>query len=49
VAGQLRASFDFNTGAWKVEGDVNGDGTADFAIHVVTNGDLPLIASDFLL
>ncbi|MFL6843298.1 MAG: calcium-binding protein [Allosphingosinicella sp.] len=45
VAGQLRWSFD-GTDSW-VEGDTNGDGTADFAI--VFTGNVPLVSSDFYL
>jgi Ca2+-binding RTX toxin-like protein len=44
-AGELRA---FQSGGqWIVEGDVNGDGAADFVLAV--NSAAPLAASDFLL
>jgi hypothetical protein len=45
VAGELRA-FD-GGGQWIVEGDVNGDGTADLVIAVTTAA--PLAATDFAL
>jgi Ca2+-binding RTX toxin-like protein len=48
VAGQLRAYA--ITGGQIVEGDVNGDGKADFSIEVVaTPATLTLTAADFLL
>ncbi|HEY0028861.1 MAG TPA: Calx-beta domain-containing protein [Allosphingosinicella sp.] len=47
--GEVRSTFDQNANAWRVEGDVNGDGTADFAIMVTTAGPQPLTANDFLL
>ncbi|HEX8469371.1 MAG TPA: M10 family metallopeptidase C-terminal domain-containing protein [Allosphingosinicella sp.] len=43
-AGQLRAYE--NSGTWVVEGDVNGDGAADFQIIVTTAS--PLVGSDFI-
>ena len=47
VAGQLRATNSDST--WTVQGDVNGDGTADFEL-VVTVADLdPLTGTDFIL
>jgi Ca2+-binding RTX toxin-like protein len=46
-AGQLRA---YETGgSWYVEGDVNGDGTADLVIQVSLAGPTPLGAEDFVL
>jgi hypothetical protein len=47
--GEVRSTFDQNANAWRVEGDINGDGTADFAIMVTTVGPQPLTANDFLL
>jgi hypothetical protein len=45
AAGELRA---FQSGAqWFVEGDVNGDGAADFVLAVTSAG--PLAAGDFVL
>jgi len=44
-AGQLRAYQ--NNGEWFVEGDTNGDGTADLVIHLSVTGG-PLAQSDFL-
>jgi Ca2+-binding RTX toxin-like protein len=46
AAGELRAYQDSENGAWYVEGDVNGDGNADFQISVVSPG--PLVSSDFI-
>ncbi|MEA3053968.1 MAG: hypothetical protein QOG72_2871, partial [Sphingomonadales bacterium] len=46
AVGELRA-FDTGLGYWNVEGDINGDGTADFSIFVKTNA--PLVVSDFVL
>jgi len=46
-AGELRA---YQSGAnWIVEGDVNGDGLADFAIVLTLQGATPLGAGDFVL
>ncbi len=45
-AGELRA---FESGGYRwVEGDTNGDGSADFAIRFQI-GTAPLVQSDFLL
>jgi Ca2+-binding RTX toxin-like protein len=46
VAGELRYEYDGSTFTI-VEADINGDETADFQIFIL--GDIPLIASDFLL
>ena len=46
-AGQLRAYE--SGGSWYVEGDVNGDGTADLIIQVDLAGPTPLGAEDFVL
>jgi len=47
TAGELRA---YQSGAsWFVEGDVNGDGTADLVIQVDPVASHAIIASDFLL
>jgi Ca2+-binding RTX toxin-like protein len=46
-AGQLRAYE--SGGSWYVEGDVNGDGTADLMIQVTLAGPTPLGAEDFVL
>ena len=45
ISGQLRAAQ--SGGQWIVEGDVNGDGTADLVIAVTSAA--PLTASDFIL
>jgi Ca2+-binding RTX toxin-like protein len=45
AAGELRFEFD-GTDTW-VQGDVNGDAVADFAI--VLSGGYPMVAGDFLL
>jgi Ca2+-binding RTX toxin-like protein len=46
TAGELRA-FEQNPGHWQVEGDVDGDGTADLVIAVTTGH--ALSAADFAL
>jgi Ca2+-binding RTX toxin-like protein len=46
-AGQLRA-YEFE-GSWFVEGDVDGNGTADFVLQVNVVGLQPLTATDFYL
>nr|MDP9413537.1 M10 family metallopeptidase C-terminal domain-containing protein [Pseudomonadota bacterium] len=48
AAGELRYSFDGGTGLWRVEGDVNGDGTADFLINLTVKGPDPLTDSSFI-
>ncbi|HEX8125054.1 MAG TPA: M10 family metallopeptidase C-terminal domain-containing protein [Allosphingosinicella sp.] len=45
-AGELRSYGE--SGIWHVEGDVDGDGSADFSIQIILAGP-PLITSDFLL
>jgi Ca2+-binding RTX toxin-like protein len=45
-AGELRAYL--NGTDWFVEGDVDGDGTADLVIQVTTVGQTPFITSDFV-
>jgi Ca2+-binding RTX toxin-like protein len=47
TAGQLRAYQ--QSGTWFVEGDTNGDGTADLVVAITLQGLTPLSASDFLL
>ncbi len=47
VAGELRAT---NVGGtWTVQGDVNGDGVADFELTVVVTDAHPLAGGDFVL
>jgi Ca2+-binding RTX toxin-like protein len=46
-AGQLRAFI--SGGTWYVEGDVDGDGSADLFIALTPQGPTPLGAGDFLL
>jgi Ca2+-binding RTX toxin-like protein len=46
-AGELRA-YETN-GSWFVEGDTNGDGTADLVIALTLQGPVPLGAGDFAL
>jgi Ca2+-binding RTX toxin-like protein len=48
-AGQLRAQFDAVAGRWTVSGDIDGDGNADFEIHVFRNDVLPMATADFVL
>jgi hypothetical protein len=47
-AGQLRAfQLHQNGPIWRVEGDTDGNGTADLVIEVVVTGSAPLTGSDF--
>jgi hypothetical protein len=46
--GQLRA-YSSGNGSWFVDGDINGDGLADFRIEIVTTDNLALASSDFLV
>jgi Ca2+-binding RTX toxin-like protein len=48
-AGQVRATFDANTNLWSVQGDIDGDGNADFLIHVTSVGNQPIVTTDFVL
>jgi hypothetical protein len=48
AAGQLRAT-NVSGNVWQVEGDTNGDGTADLVILVTSESGQPLVASDFML
>lgn len=47
--GEVRSSFDAGANAWRVEGDANGDGVADFAILVTTFFNQNPVATDFIL
>jgi Ca2+-binding RTX toxin-like protein len=47
-AGELRA-IDTGGGIWQVQGDVNGDGTADFEILVTVTGGHQIAQTDFYL
>jgi Ca2+-binding RTX toxin-like protein len=47
AAGQLRVVQTGNN--WFVEGDIDGDGTADLTIQIDGGGNIPWAASDFLL
>ncbi|HEX9932842.1 MAG TPA: M10 family metallopeptidase C-terminal domain-containing protein [Allosphingosinicella sp.] len=49
AAGEVRAGYDADAGLWRVLGDVNGDGGADFLIEVVVEAGQPLTATDFIL
>jgi hypothetical protein len=49
INGELREFYDAAHGWWVIDGDVNGDGQADFTIHVTTQGNAPLVATDFIL
>ncbi|HEX8307712.1 MAG TPA: M10 family metallopeptidase C-terminal domain-containing protein [Allosphingosinicella sp.] len=46
-AGELIVHGGF--GLWRIEGDTDGDGNADFSIEVILAGGLPPASSDFLL
>jgi Ca2+-binding RTX toxin-like protein len=49
-AGQLRVELiDAATNRWKVEADVDGNGSADLYLEVVVQAGQPLTASDFYL
>ena len=48
-AGELRAEFDQANAVWTVQGDVDGDGQADFTLLVTTQNNHAIIQSDFLL
>ncbi len=48
TAGELRYEFDAAAGLWRVEGDVNGDGTADFLINLTVTGPSPLSDTSFI-
>jgi Ca2+-binding RTX toxin-like protein len=41
AAGQLRAGFDSDMNMWAVQGDVDGDGNADFQLYVATGAGPP--------
>jgi len=47
-AGELRAEFDQASNLWTVQGDVDGDGQADFSIHVATMNGHQIVATDFI-
>ncbi|HMC92055.1 MAG TPA: RTX toxin, partial [Allosphingosinicella sp.] len=45
-AGELRAEF--ANGVWTVQGDVDGDGNADFTILVTTANGHQMASTDFI-
>ncbi len=47
-AGELRYAFDAASNLWKVEGDTNGDGLADFLIDLTVNGQNPITDASFI-
>ena len=47
--GEVRAEFDGGAGVWRIEGDTNGDATADFLILVTATTADPITAADFVL
>ena len=47
-AGELRVEFDQANNVWNVEGDVDGDGQADFILHVATAGGHQMASADFV-
>jgi Ca2+-binding RTX toxin-like protein len=49
TAGELRVAFDSVAGNWRVAGDVNGDGEADFLLVIGTASADPIVAADFIL
>jgi hypothetical protein len=48
TAGELRAIED-EEGVWMIEGDLDGDGVADFVLAVQRVDDTPFTAADFML
>jgi Ca2+-binding RTX toxin-like protein len=48
TAGELRAE-NLNNMGWFLEGDTNGDGSADFVVMLTLQGPTPLSAGDFIL
>jgi hypothetical protein len=48
LAGELRTIWDSANGWWVVEADTDGNGGADFTIHLATIGNAALTASDFI-
>ena len=49
ASGQLRYQYDFEKGHFVIEADVDGDGGADFQIHLINGVGMELIAADFVL
>ncbi|HEX9932844.1 MAG TPA: M10 family metallopeptidase C-terminal domain-containing protein [Allosphingosinicella sp.] len=49
AAGEVRAGYDADAGLWRVLGDINGDGAADFLIEVIVEAGQPLAGTDFIL
>ena len=47
-AGELRAGFDAGRNLWAIQGDVDGDGLADFQLYVATGAGAPPV-TDFVL
>ena len=48
-AGQLRAEQTSTAGTWSIQGDIDGNGTADFQILVTVNDARAIVAEDFIL
>jgi predicted extracellular nuclease len=48
-AGELRADFDAVNNLWTVQADVDGDGQADFTLHVTTLNNHQVVATDFVV
>ena len=48
AAGELRAVVQSGT-IWRLEGDIDGNGTADFQLMVTVADADPITASDFVL
>jgi Ca2+-binding RTX toxin-like protein len=49
TAGELRTTWDAPNNRWVVEGDTDGNGIADFTVHVTTLDNAPLGSGDFIL
>jgi Ca2+-binding RTX toxin-like protein len=46
-AGELRAAFDAVNNVWTIEGDTDGNGSADFTILVTTQNNHAIVSTDF--
>jgi Ca2+-binding RTX toxin-like protein len=49
AAGEVRAGYDADAGLWRVIGDVDGDGGADFLIEVIVPAGQALDPGDFVV
>jgi serralysin len=49
TAGELRVAFDAANNLWRIAGDTNGDGNADFLLMVTVTSPDPIVQADFIL